>query len=321
MNALGESVCFALKPQLGRVLRPCPGTRGYLCCGYWVLNVIRGCPYQCAYCVIVKDYLQGGPIVVASNIHEILEEVGGFLKGRKGIVRVGTGELGDSLALEPHLPLSEILVPYFARIPNAVLELKTKSCEVKNLLCLPHGHHTVVSFSVTPEAIAAKLEKGAPSPFMRIEAALICQQRGYPIGIHLDPVIMLPEWEEHYRSLLERVFQSLDPSCVLWVSIGGLRYPKSMHTEMVRVGLGLGEMVPGIDGKMRYLRPLRTRMFRTLVGWIRELGGPKPLIYLCMEGPDVWKDALGFAPRDRSSLDRLFQERVREYWKGLSLSC
>ncbi len=299
--------------HLGRFLKPCPGTQNYLCCGYWVLNLILGCPYSCKYCIL-QDYLGTSEIEVLTNLEDGLKEVEDLLRGRPGILRVGTGELGDSLALEPFLPLSQRLVPFFARFPNAILELKTKSCQVQGLLDLPHNKRTVVSFSLNPPLVADKAEPGVPKPRQRIEAAFLCAENGYPLGIHLDPLVMLEGWQEAYRGLLEELFRCLDPRQVLWVSMGALRYPRSMHQAMVEAGLGLGEMVPGLDGKMRYLRPLRAEMFRTVAGWIRELGGREPLVYLCMESPEVWEEALGFAPGNMAELDELFQQRIKKYW-------
>jgi len=300
--------------HLGRFLKPCPGTRNYLCCGYWVLNLVLGCPYACKYCIL-QDYLGTSEIEVLVNLEDGFKEVEDFLTGRPGILRVGTGELGDSLALEPFLPLSQSLVPFFARFPNAILELKTKSCQVKGLLDLPHKRHTVISFSLNPPLVADKAEPGVPKALERIEAAALCNEKGYPLGIHLDPLVMLEGWRDAYRELLEELFRCLDAGQILWVSMGALRYPRSMHQAMVEAGLGLGEMVPGLDGKMRYLRPLRAEMFRTVAGWIRELGGREPLLYLCMESPEVWEEALGFSPENMAQLDKLFQERIIRYWE------
>lgn len=302
-----------LRRHLGRFLKPCPGTRRYLCCGYRVLNLVLGCPYRCKYCIL-QDYLEGREIQVLVNVRDALREVEAAVRDHPGILRVGTGELGDSLALEPLVPLSPQLVPFFAEIPNAILELKTKSCQVKRLLELSHGGHTVVSFSLNPALVAGLAEPEVPSPKERIQAARRCQERGYPVGIHLDPLVMVKGWQEAYRELLEDVFRELDPRGILWVSMGALRYPPSLHQKLVEAGLGLGEMVPGLDGKRRYLRPLRAAMFRTIGAWVREMAGDGPFLYLCMESPEVWEEALGFAPKSMAHLDQMFQERIGRYW-------
>ncbi|MBW2342645.1 MAG: radical SAM protein, partial [Deltaproteobacteria bacterium] len=40
-----------LLPYKGEFLKPCPGTREYICCGYQILNVATNCPLDCSYCI------------------------------------------------------------------------------------------------------------------------------------------------------------------------------------------------------------------------------------------------------------------------------
>jgi spore photoproduct lyase len=303
-----------LRRHRGRFLKPCPGTRNYLCCGYHVLNLVMGCPFRCVYCVL-QDYLDRPGIQLFVNLKDAFQEVKTFLAGRPGITRIGTGELADSLALEPWVRLGERLVPFFRDLPRGILELKTKSTHVERLLDLPHGGHTVISWSLNPESVALAAEPGAPSALQRLEAARRCQERGYPIGLHFDPMVMVENWEEEYRDLTETVFRVLDPRSILWISLGALRYPPAIHERLFPSGLALEESFPGLDGKMRYLRPLRTAMFRSMARWIHELGGDL-FVYLCMESPEVWEDALGWAPRDAAELDLRFQERIALFWRN-----
>jgi spore photoproduct lyase len=303
---------LTLRTQKGRFLKRCPGTRNYLCCGYHVLNVMEGCPLGCTYCVL-QGYLEHEEVVVFVNLEDALRELTESLTNWDGVARVGTGELADSLALDPWVPLSEKLVPVFRDLPRGVLELKTKSIHVERLLELPHGGHTVVSWSLNPPSLARRAEPLAPSPIERLEAARRCQERGYPIGLHFDPMVWYPGWEEEYRGLVEQVFRFLDPQGIIWISLGALRYPPALHERLLPSGLALGESFPGLDGKLRYLRPLRTSMFRSMARWLREMGGDV-FVYLCMESPQVWDGALGWVPADMSELDRRFQARIVDFW-------
>jgi hypothetical protein len=55
-------------------------------------------------------------------------------------------------------------------------------------------------------------------------------------------------------------------------------------------------MVHCADGKLRYLRPLRLEMFRTIVERLRARlrGEPSPpLVYLCMEPAENWRRVFG----------------------------
>ena len=90
----------------------------------------------------------------------ILRKIGGACTGS------GLGEFTDSLLLDPFTELSRLLVPYFAKTPNAVLELKTKTNFVENLRGLDHGGHTIIAWSLNSGEIRKKrnlLQPPSPS--------------------------------------------------------------------------------------------------------------------------------------------------------------
>lgn len=304
---------WVLRRQKGRFLKRCPGTRNYICCGYHVLNLVLGCPFQCRYCIL-QDYLGDNGITIFVNLDDAFDEVRCLVENRNGIVRIGTGELADSLALEGKVLLSKRLIPFFRTLPGAVLEFKTKSANVDVLLELPHGGHTVLSWSLNPPSIIQRAEQGTPSLEMRLQAARRCQEKGYPIGIHFDPIVWSENWQDEYHGLVRTVLSDLDPGRIIWISLGALRYPPSLKERFLISGLGLGELVPGLDGKFRYLRPLRAKMFRSMVKWIREFGGDI-FVYLCMESPEIWMASVGWSPQDMADLDRCFQRRVIAFWQ------
>ncbi len=65
---------------------------------------------------------------------------------------------------------------------------------------------------------------------------------------------------------------------------------EQMHLQKVSY-LG-GDFVRGIDGKMRYFRPLRTKMYQLVLSYLRRYISENR-VYLCMESPEVWKDVFG----------------------------
>jgi len=88
----------------GRRLKPCPGTSNHICCGYHVINAITNCPMDCSYCVL-QTYLTNPLLTLYSNWDDMLAEIENFLSLRpQALVRLGTGELSDSLALDPIFP-------------------------------------------------------------------------------------------------------------------------------------------------------------------------------------------------------------------------
>ena len=184
-----------------------------VCCNYYVVNLFKNCIYDCSYCFL-QDFLQNNPLLVAYvNIEDLLEELDRtFTAHPDRTFRVGTGELADSLALDEVIPYSQQLIPFFSQRENAVLELKTKSNCVKNLLTQNSTNNVIVSWSLNPQIIIDREERGAPSLEQRLEAARLCANKGYKIGIHLDPIIIFQDWERAYHGMIEKIFEVLSPS-------------------------------------------------------------------------------------------------------------
>ena len=299
----------------GRRLKPCPGTSNHICCGYYVINAITNCPMDCSYCVL-QGYLNNPFLTLYSNWDELLEEIRQFLEAdRHAFLRLGTGELSDSLALDSVFSVSQILVPFFAESRRGFLELKTKSDAVDHLLTLDHRGRTIVSWSLNPSRMIDEEERGTASLSLRIEAAKRCQEKGYLLGFHFDPLIHHKGWEEGYREVLQYVFHRIDPKRVAWISLGGFRYPphlKAVSKERFPDSkIFLGELFPGKDGKFRYLKEIRIEMYRAMLGWLREID-PSLFVYLCMETREVWERVFGWSPQNSSHLNRLFETRLRD---------
>lgn len=306
---------LAVQRHRGTFLRHCPaGTTGMVCCNYLVIDFASNCPFDCSYCFL-QDYVANNPALkVYSNPEDGLAELDGVLRQRSGrTLRIGTGELADSLALDGLTDLSRLLVPFFAARENAVLELKTKSACIDNLLDLDPRDRVVVSWSVNAPAIVAGEEHGTASLAERVEAGRRVQQAGYLVGFHFDPLIAHEGWEEGYRDAVQTIFARLDPRRVAWVSLGSLRMTPRLKAAIRRrhdVGQVLtGELVPGPDGKERVWRGLRVTMYRRMLEWLRAVDAAMPL-YICMEPAGVWEKVFGTTPSDRDVARSLMAQRL-----------
>lgn len=299
----------------GRRLKPCPGTSHHICCGYYVINPIANCPMDCSYCVL-QGYLNNPFLTLYSNWDDLLQEIENFISMNcRPHCRLGTGELSDSLALESLFPISQLLIPYFAK-KNAILELKTKSAEIESLLPLDHHGRTVISWSLNPSSVIEAEERGTATLEERIEAAKKCQRAGYPLGFHFDPMIDYEGWEEGYERLIQLLFSQIDPKRVAWVSLGGFRYPAQLQgiakERFPQTRIFLGELFPGKDGKFRYLRAIRKEMYQKMAKWLKQVS-PDLFVYLCMESREIWEEVFGWAPENSQHLNQLFENRAKEF--------
>ncbi len=306
----------------GEFLKPCPGTTGpgYICCGYRILQVGLNCPMDCSYCIL-QAYVNQAGVRVFVNLPEALPELGRRIdRSPASVWRIGTGEFTDSLAMDPLAGWHELLPRFFSERRNAVLELKTKTDRLEGLIRSPHRDRIIVSWSLNSPAIAAREEHGAPSMERRLQAAAKCQQEGFVVGFHFDPLIHYPGWEEGYRRAADMLARYIEPRGVAWISLGAMRYmPALKGVIRRRHGPSLvlrGEFIPALDGKMRYFKPIRIELYKLLKGLIEEWH-PDPGLYLCMEREEVWEQSLGWSPKDSAGLASYLDSRVCRLFKDI----
>ena len=293
----------------GRFLRNCQGAGAEICCNYFTVSYAWNCHMECTYCVL-RSYLNNEALVVCTNFEDLLRELGETLRSNPmRIYRIGTGELADSLALDHITRFSCRLVPFFASLPNGVLELKTKSDQISNLEGLDHGGRTVISWSMNSKRICRTEELKTATFEERLGAARQCQKWGYRLGLHFDPIVYYEGWEDEYREAVREIFSVVEPGGIAWISLGALRFPPHLR-ELVRrqfpkSRVPNGEFVPGHHGKLRYFRPIREEIYRKMRSWIRE-AAPNAFVYLCMENSIVWRRCFSEAPCDALHLsDRM----------------
>ncbi|RMF93019.1 MAG: hypothetical protein D6736_02460 [Nitrospinota bacterium] len=252
----------------------------------------HNCIFDCQYCYLQSYHDHAVPVIFVDRegLRTAIQEV--LAAFPEDECYFHGGELVDNLALDHLTGFSTFIIPLFATLSRATLELRTKSNQIEHLLSLPHHGRTILAWTFNPDPVIRFCEHGTASLQQRLAAARACQQAGYPIGIRLDPVVYYPQWEEDYQAMICELFRSLDPSLISSCGIGLLRYMPElgqiMRERFPKSRIWTGEFVPSADGKYRYFRPLRLHIYRKLIGWIREVSPHTPL-YLSMEPPDIWE--------------------------------
>ncbi|MBI3558519.1 MAG: radical SAM protein [Deltaproteobacteria bacterium] len=296
--ALGKRILH-LTTQPGTFIKQCPGTTNMLCCQYHIVNMVSNCPFDCTYCYL-QTYLNQPMTTFYVNEDDIFAQVSKLCE-RPPVaqLRVGTGELSDSLALDPITGFSVRLADMMSKYENVRLELKTKSKNVEHLLELKKRDHVVVGWSMNPREIINAEEHGTARFEERLKAAALMASEGFGVAFHFDPMIYTDGWQEMYEAAATELLANVDHKQIRWVSIGGLRYQPQLKPIALKrrpeTTLFMDETAPGTDGKVRYLRSQRTEMFQFLNRIIKERA-PTVYTYLCMESMPVWEKALGRMP-------------------------
>jgi spore photoproduct lyase len=305
----------------GETVKKCPGTSAsYLCCRYQVINQTLNCPLNCVYCIL-QYYLNQPATIIYTDFSKIFSELRKKLAAQpERFFRIGTGELSDSLAYYGSMLFAREAIEIFAEIPNGILELKTKTVNTDDLLGLRHNGHTVLAWSLNPQPIIDEFELNTTPLSKRLRAAAQAAEAGYLLAFHLDPILTVPDWQSLYDEMLDEFYSKIKPDQIAWISMGSLRYPPEMKDKMIihypNSVLPFGEMIRGLDGKMRYARPIRVPLYRRIYQKLTAVNLP-PFIYFCMESQDVWQEVTGATPNDNAHLDYMFAESLYQRFPGL----
>jgi spore photoproduct lyase len=277
--------------RAGGFVKEFPSGPGVTASGWRYFIPAIGCPADCRYCFLQTYHPAGVPVVFADQgalLAEVAEKArelgGGYFYG---------GELCDNLILERQIGVLPRLVELFRTMPEATLELRTKSDEVEPLLAAGPAPNVTIAWTFSPREIAETCETGVPHLGQRIAAARKVQDAGFRIGIRLDPIVLDDGWQDAYRCLLAQLSGALDPRMVESVHLGCMRYTPALKAATVRrFGRGApfaGEFVQSSDGKFRYPRPARAAAYGGIAKMVRGWARGIP-IRLVMETPEVIQD-------------------------------
>lgn len=244
------------------------------------------CIYECQYCYL-QGYFNSPDIVLYSNYQDIVEAVVAHAKQRAPhTVWYHAGEFSDSLALSRLTQEWPLFFQAFSQIPHAWLELRTKSNQIKPLLELTPPSNVVVTFSLAPEQVTKNVDLKTPTLKARLNAMEKLEQKGYRLGVHLDPVIFTKNWKSEYQELARQLALSISLDDLKYISIGVVRFTETVFKEFKKNyprSLILGQQLQvGEDGKVKYPLSLKNELLYGIKGIFSNYISSEK-IYLCME--------------------------------------
>jgi len=310
----GKQILF-LTTNEGQFLKSCPGTRFYQCCGYKILNIAGFCLLDCSYCIL-QAYFRPPVLQYYVNQETMLNELEGALNHADRLLRIGTGEFTDSMIWNGATDLNARLVKIFSRQKKAVLELKTKTVNIEPLHRVDHNRKTIASWSLNTESVILSEERGSATLAERLEAAAACEQMGYPLAFHFDPIVLYEGCEADYVSVIERLFSSVASGNIVWISLGSFRFMPALkpivQSRFPESKIVYGEFITGLDGKMRYFKPLRIKAYQAIIQAIRDIA-PEVTVYFCMEDDEVWEKCMGFVPKEKGGLPHMLDASAAKH--------
>lgn len=168
-----------------------------------------GCRAMCLYCYLVCNYNKCAYLRLFVNLDQMLD---GLLKKADAALVPQTYEIGSNSDLILENTITNNLnytIERFGREGRGHLTFPTKFDMVAPLLSLDHKGKTIFRMSVNPQEIINRVEFGTSRLHTRIQALNMMAAAGYPVGLLLAPIILLPEWKRLYSELIEQLSDEL----------------------------------------------------------------------------------------------------------------
>lgn len=218
----------------GRVL-PAPARYALGAKYNYYFSHMLNCPYDCRYCFL-QGMFRSAHYVLFVNYEDFINDMQAVVDGSPAkTAHFFSGYDCDSLALDPVTGFSRAFLPFFEKNKKALLELRTKSAQIRALIKRQPLANVVTAFSFTPARIAGALEHRAPGVGKRLRAMLELQQAGWQIGLRFDPLIYTADFRRQYAGLFKRLFERLDPALTHSVSLGSFRLPRDYFRGIERL--------------------------------------------------------------------------------------
>lgn len=280
-----DTLNLFLARKHGQLVKLAPDAYGTAGDPHYYFIHAYNCIYECQYCYL-QGYFNSPDIVLFVNHEEIISEMEKTLKSYPGKkVWFHAGEFSDSLALTHLTGELDLYHDFCKRNPDAYIELRTKSINTRELEKLSPLPNLIISFSLSPEKMAKRIDLKTPSTQARIRAMKSLFEKGFKIGAHFDPIIYEDEFKARYDELLGSM--SDFNHALEYLSLGVVRFTKDVYREMERnypdSVIHSGPMVKSFDGKVRYHRPMRMWIMNSVKELCIKHGIPESRIYLCME--------------------------------------
>ncbi|MCL2143916.1 MAG: hypothetical protein FWH43_00250 [Endomicrobia bacterium] len=273
--------------------KKCPCTSNVVNCGYSIMNLGMGCPYECNYCFL-QGYQNVPGIVLPYNISDYLKEekIVSNTKEFFNYKRIGSGEFTDSLVFDDITEFSVPIIDYFKKHGDISFEFKTKSLNIENLLNCGGKENIVAAWSVNSLKMQEENEFKTPGIKQRLDAAAKCSKAGFSTAFHFDPAILYDGWKQGYKETADMIFDIVPNDSIKWISLGTLRMPARLKTvienRFPENKILDGELLLGKDYKLRYDADTRAEIYGFLNKLIKSKKS-KAAVYLCMEESEVWK--------------------------------
>jgi len=266
-----------------------PKTR---CCNLMTLDVVESCGFDCSYCSI-QSFYNDGKIGFDKNFATKLKNL--KLDSSK-TYHIGTGQSSDSLMWGNKYGILEALFEFARTNPNVILELKTKSDNIKYLLENEVPKNILCTWSINTPTIIKNEEHLSASLQKRLECARKLADKGVLVGFHFHPIVVYENYLCEYKEVVNAILENFKSSEVVLVSLGTLTFIKPVIKRLRERNFKskiLQMPMESASGKQSYPLEIKEEMFRGVYEAFKPWHD-QVYFYMCMEDESLWKKVFGY---------------------------
>ncbi|MBM7855428.1 spore photoproduct lyase [Desulfohalotomaculum tongense] len=259
--------------------------KGLACHKFYKVVLGTGCPFNCSYCFLQLTFRMTPYVRQYLNLESLFKEIDSIDKIGKPVL-LNSGELSDSLAVDPIVKSVEEVIDKISNTCNVSLLLVSKGTNVNHLPDIKNNK-VIISASLTTPINAAVFEDRTADPYSRIDALARAKAKGYRIRCRIDPIITYSDnWEEEYSELIDYLFDMVEPEVI---TLGQLRfYPmllqfiKKRHPKAGEYFLNATREMGG-GGRCRTEFESRAKVYKKIINLIRKKNKEPLMVAPCKE--------------------------------------
>lgn len=283
-----ESLNAFIAQKKGQLIKEAPDAYGLSGEPHYYFIHAYNCIYECQYCYL-QGHFHSPDLVFFINHEQIVEQMEKICRefAKQKRIWFHAGEFSDSLALTHATGELAVYHQFLKNYPQAIIELRTKSANIKELCKLAPLENLITSFSLSPQTRSKITDLKTPPTHLRLKAMKQLMNRGHRLAIHLDPVVYSENFESEYRQLIKEITENIPPEKIEYISAGVVRFTKDVYQQVKKnypeSDIHAQEMISSFDDKIRYPRPMRLWMLSKIKDLLIQGHIDPNKIYLCME--------------------------------------
>lgn len=196
---------------------------------FYYTSFLLNCVFDCEYC-----YLQGmygsANLVAFVNIEDFQGAISTVVS--RDPVFLAASYDTDLIGFHNIIPYMDYLYDFFKKQPNLFVEVRTKSSNQSFYRNHTPLDNLIIAFTLTPEGVTQKYERGTPSLSARIKAIQTAIEYGFKVRICLDPIFIKEDVDFLYKPFYNYIFSQIDAGSIVDVGYGFFRMSREFFKKI-----------------------------------------------------------------------------------------